>query len=558
MTNTASLNAVRSALDTTLQQAQTALEVFAGDRSNINEIQQCTDLINQARGIFLVIEDQGAALLTEEAINLLNKLPIENQGEAVDDAAVQKQLEALSGAMVVLNRYLEYLALNAHDIKVLLLPSINEIRKARGVTALRESHFFNFKVEPKKPRVNQVFKFDAKVVKAIRGYRHMYQAAFLYLLKGQRSRGALKYMAQAVSRIDKIAGNTQVAPLFWVAASALESLGAANAHMDASRKLLLAQLDREIRQLIKRGEPAFATLPSPVLLKDFLYLISLSGAKSSTGSAVKSAFNLPDLPISEEFLNEQRELMFSPGNSVINSVSEALKEDIDAVKQLVDSAARGGPESDFSAKKLHQALQKIADILVMVGLPSPSKVLKQQANIVGGWADRAAPQVNELLNIADAVLYAESAMARVNSSDRLGDQDGKATAAKAELHQARLILIDESESGLAMAKRAISAFMDSRGDKLHLNNILSTLDAVRGALIFLEIEGADKLVSICMNFIDKRLLQEGNLPTEEQLEAFADGVSSLEFLLEGLLSSNKADNEVLKLARESLVMLESA
>ncbi|MDX1474624.1 MAG: chemotaxis protein, partial [Reinekea sp.] len=124
-------------------------------------------------------------------------------------------------------------------------------------------------------------------------------------------------------------------------------------------------------------------------------------------------------------------------------------------------------------------------------------------------------------------------------------------AFKAQVHEARVVLIDESESGLALAKRAISAYMDSNGDKLHLSNVVATLHGVRGALVFLNSEQAASIVARAIAFVQRDLLESAALIDSGQLELFADALSSLEFYLEGLLSGNE-NLDILKLALHSL------
>jgi hypothetical protein len=269
------------------------------------------------------------------------------------------------------------------------------------------------------------------------------------------------------------------------------------------------------------------------------------------GRQIAKYYNLPDIEYTEKLLEEQRQLLFSPGLGVMESVAEALKDDINAIKDSVDQVARGG---DFSANELTVRLDKVADVYVMLGLQSPANVLKNQAKIVGGWADNAAPTHDDLLNIADVVLYAESALSRLLQGQSQLDQEGDNKAFKAQVHEARVVLIDESENGLALAKRSISSFMDSNGDKLHLANVVATLHGVRGALVFLDSAKAAELIGRAIAFVERDLLESGTLIESSQLELFADALSSLEFYLEGLLSRN--DNvDILNLAVHSLKAL---
>jgi hypothetical protein len=284
-------------------------------------------------------------------------------------------------------------------------------------------------------------------------------------------------------------------------------------------------------------------------MKDFLFLLALNQSDSLRARQVVKFYNLPKLAYSEATLEEQRQLLFSPGRSVLASVSEALKDDIVAIKETVDQAARR--DGNFSSRDLQKKMTKVADIYVMLGLQSPANVLKQQANVIAGWADNAAPTDEQLLKIADSVLYAESALSRVLQGKGQLDGSHSNKAALAQLHEARVVLIDEAESGLALAKRAITAYMDSQGDKLHLANVAPTLKGVKGALIFLNSESAARLIDSAIDFVDRDLSESGTMVDLKKVEHFADALSSLEFYLEGLLSDTQND-DILKLARHSL------
>jgi hypothetical protein len=115
-------------------------------------------------------------------------------------------------------------------------------------------------------------------------------------------------------------------------------------------------------------------------------------------------------------------------------------------------------------------------------------------------------------------------------------------------------LIDEAEAGLALAKRAITAYMDSQGDRLHLTNVIPTLNGVKGAFVFLNSMTAADLIQRAINYISRDLEESGTMVNQVQLETFADALSSLEFFLEGLLTDS-ANEDILKLAKHSLATL---
>jgi hypothetical protein len=539
-----SAEAIKGELESTIQQAQSSLEGFSENTSDLNQLEQVTDYVRQLRGIFQVLEEHGAVSVCDEMNAAINAIPQNDNSSQIHKAI----LEAMSQALVILNRFLELLSLQQKAIPSVLLPAINSLRTARKAPALGEAHFFDFSFKAGKPPTNKPVRITRETLVRLKKFRHMYQAGLLHLIRGQRTSGAVRYMGLALGRIDQLLGNAPCAPLWWVASGALEAMVSNEATMTPSRKKLFSLLDRELKNLILQAPESLKQSPSTALIKEFLFLLALNKSDSLKAKQVAQFYKIPELRYNENGLEEQRQVLFSPGRGVLTSVAEALKDDINAIKDSVDQVARGG---SFSSKELNQRLTKVSDVYVMLGLQSPANVLKVQAEHISRWADNAAPTQEDLLKIADVVLYAESALSRLLQGQSQLDQDGDNKAFKAQVHEARVVLIDESESGLALAKRAISAYMDSSGDKLHLSKVVPTLHGVRGALVFLNSKEAASIVARATVFVERELLEKGSLIDSSQLELFADALSSLEFYLEGLLSNNE-NLDILKLAIHSL------
>lgn len=540
-----SADAIKGELEATIQQAQSSLEGYSENASDLSLLSQVQDYIRQLRGIFQMLEEPAAIFVCDEMNAGLMALTPDTDSKAMPNRGI---LESISQGLGILSRYLELISLKNKAVPAVLLPAINHIRVARNATMLGEGHFFDFSFKPGKPSSGKKVRITRETIVKLKKYRHMYQASLLHMIRGDRTIGAMRYMGLALSRVDQLLGTIPCAPLWWVASGALEAMVQNNATMTPMRKRLFSMLDRELKKLIQQAPESLKTPSSIPLTKEFLYLIAINKSDSLKARQIAKFYKLPKVEYTEALLEEQRQLLFSPGLGVMESVSEALKDDINAIKDSVDQVARGGT---FSAKELTERLVKVADVYIMLGLQSPSNVLKNQAKIVGGWADNAAPTHEDLLNIADVVLYAESALSRLLQGQSQLDQEGDNKAFKAQVHDARVVLIDESENGLALAKRSISSFMDSNGDKLHLANVIPTLHGVRGALVFLNSAKAAELIGRAIAFVERDLLESGTLIESGQLELFADALSSLEFYLEGLLSGN--DNvDILNLAVHSL------
>ena len=104
-----------------------------------------------------------------------------------------------------------------------------------------------------------------------------------------------------------------------------------------------------------------------------------------------------------------------------------------------------------------------------------------------------------------------------------------------------------------MAKRAITAYLESAGDKMNLANVPVSLQSVRGGLLFIEQERAAALVAACAQYIQQQMLEMPHMPSEPMLETLADALTSLEYYLEGgALLRNEVRTNVLDLATESV------
>lgn len=93
------------------------------------------------------------------------------------------------------------------------------------------------------------------------------------------------------------------------------------------------------------------------------------------------------------------------------------------------------------------------------------------------------------MSVADTLLYVESTIAGLGKSNLSDEKLAQINAlsrddvmANNQIAEAEKLVIDEIESGLAMVKRALSAFAESNYDKAHIANISATLDTVRGGM----------------------------------------------------------------------------
>ena len=339
----------------------------------------------------------------------------------------------------------------------------------------------------------------------------------------------------------------------WTAALLLALGMSANAHADD----VAAQIRQHSgdHRVIVLGE-LHGTREVPALLRE------LMEAYAADGAPVRLALELPtgENPALATYMS-------SAGTAEARAALRGTKywtvrsrmHDGRRSEDMLDLIERGTVQAE-SLSNLHALLGKLSKTLGMVGLSSAGNALAAQLQTVASWSEEQTPDSVQLNSLADAVLYVEGMVASLESGERREPRPAQAqpvseaeSFAMHQLNEARIVVIDEALGGLAMAKRAITAYLESNGDKLHLANVPFTLQAVRGGLWFLDQPRAAQLVGACAEYIDKQMLESQQMPSEQMLETLADALTSLEYYLEGgAVLRPETQPSVLDLAAESV------
>lgn len=544
-----SLSLVRNELFTTMEEAESSLEHFIAERHNGSLLQQAVESLHQVRGTLNVVELAGAELLAQEVLEQATDIPVGAGAER------DVQLSALSNALHVLRRYLENVDVHRQEMPELLLPAINDLRQAGGQPALPESFFFSVRLDHARPRTAPATLDAAAKETEGRRLRHMYQVGLLGFIRDQNPQASLKLMGRAMSRLDSLYANEPRGRLCWLGAAAMEAQLDGQLLARKSRKQLFSRIDRELKQVLANSQYE----PPRSLLKELLYLVALADSRGSLATPVRELFALTSLPFTDHLLEEEYQRLAGPGQAVMRSLSTAIREELISVKDMLDLIERGTVQAE-SIGNLHALLGKLSKTLGMVGLSSAGNMLNAQLQTVALWSEARAPQQQELLKLADAVLYVEGMVASLERGERRDNSAGQPAPGKElesfayyQLNEARIVVVDEARGGLALAKRAITAYLEADGDRMHLSNVPFSLQAVRGGLWFLGQERAALLIGACAEYIQTQMFEAPKMPSEQMLETLADALSSLEYYLEaGAVMRPETQPSVLDLAAESV------
>jgi len=558
--NLSSLNLVKSELLISFTQSGSHLEAFISNRDKPEFLQSSLDGLKEILGIVQVIQLAGAELLTQEMIELMASIPVSA------DSRYDKSLSVLSTGFFILPRYFEYAQQSERCMPILLLPFINDIRVANDKQPLSESQFFDVKTianRPNPPAAERTPPAD-EFAALVRRLRQMYDVGLLGVLLDRRTDYSLGLMRRAVQRLDRFCSDKPLGKLLWLMGIALEVMEEKEMPITTPRKFLFSAVDRYLKVLQKNGVSTLDEQPRENLIKDLIYVIAVSGSASANAKQVRQAFGVAPMPFTEAQLTQELDNLRGPEMGTVHSVAEVIREELRNSKNSLEIISQGGTDTTETYIGIADSLQKVADILAVVGLSTASNSLREQIALFRKWsAQKYEANRQELLAAADALLYVESTVSTLEKINLSPEKLAKANSlakdeiiASSNLAEAEKVVLDEAQAGITLIKRSIMSYQESNFDKNHVMNLSKSLNALRGALIVLNMSRAAKICHSCMRFVDNSLLKGDTSGAIQQiLETFADSIISLEYYLEGYIKVGAKDDSVLDIAEESVKAL---
>lgn len=543
--NIASLNLVKAEVDASLAQVEAQVSSYAEERNSPALLDSCVEAVDQVLGALRLIELPGAVELASAMSQLMRQVQ-SNEPEASDET-----FAALGQGIMVLGRYLEYVQLKQAAAPQLLLPAINQVRAAIGQAPLPEGCFLPIpKLLPSPPALPQLEVSPEQLSALVRRLRLMYQTGLISVLRDQADVPHFRMMTRACERAQQLCGSRPQALTWWVAAAMIEALQL-GVGVNNSRKNLLGQLDRQLKALIKNDGNG---QPDRRLLGDSLYVVGLSESTEKS-TAVRLAFALTDDCLTQAQMTVEYELMCGPGGSVIKTVAGVLRDELAHIKDTLDIMSRGAKSDKTSSDALADTLGRTAQTLVMLGLLDSNQALRAQADDVRKWT--GDPDQADLNALVDVLMDVENAVAGLVKRVTPGTntQVNNSRVSIHQLDEAHALLVSESRSGLSLVKRAISSYLGSDRDLMHLTNVPSTLQSVAGGMSFLSIERGAAVLRACSRYIDARMLNVEQQPNMADLETLADAISSVDYFLESLEANKPIGEGILEIAEESVADL---
>ena len=538
-TKSQSFDLVKSEIEQTIKQAESSLERFQENRESGEDLQNCVDYLNQLRGIFILVELRGGTLLCQEAVNLANDVPV----GANDDKNIL--LTALNSALFILRRYVEYYHQQREDHPELLLPVINDLREARREKPYPESCFFDIDIKERPDFCSDL------------GLRPM-DDALLGILRERNEAVSKKLIARAARGLARLCQGAPMGQMWCLLALVSDTMLDRAMGFSKARKRLLMRIEKYAREVVYVGKVATAKDAPESLIKDLVYLLYRSGSANPEVTRVLSAYQLGPAEFPDALLEAHSRRLYGPGTDVLKSLSEALQEELNQLKDKLDIIERGIEPDLAELASIADTLERLANTLVMLDLNRLAGISREEAAKLRQWEEEnRLPAEEELYRLADSVLGVEDAVMQIVTRGITSETDALAGAERSRdesvyLQEAIWVVADEARSALTLAKRAITAFIESDYDKLHLANLPGTLRSIWGGLRMVDDPIAADVIARVATSIQERLLDARESPASQVLEALADALTSLEYYIEGVGRREDRNVDLLKLAQSSL------
>ncbi len=545
------LSWVKSEIDTTLEQAQKALEVYEESPEDDSQIKFCLNYLHQVHGTLKMVELYGASLVAEELETLTLALSEDNVSNK------DETFQVLIKGMVQLPDYLEKLLGGQKDIPVVLLPLLNDMRAARGENLLTENALFSPDMDIAVPDEESALNNsgDSNIQDLAKKLRHSYHVGLLHWFTEKNMPAGIKLISKVVNELREAATDSEVNKLLWIVSGVMEGLRQGGLESSIAVKLLAGNVDREIKKIIDQGENQYQKDSPKDLIKNLLYYVSCSSTNGDVVKSIKQAYKLQDIMPNTKTLEKARADLEGPNAALMQTVSTVLMEELTQVKDNLDIFVRSENKDIEQLTPLVNSLSQMADTLGMLGLGIQRATIREQKQRLDAMIS-GEKEVNEteLMDVAGSLLSVENSLNDLGQlkGNKFNNDTVEQTLQNAEKQKLLKSVINEAKVDLSNVKESLSAFSRDPSNHDLLSEIPSYLSQIQGSLAILNLTRASDLLDECNQFIQKDLISEQSVPELVTLETLADAISSIEYFLESLAENWGQPDAILEVAEQSL------
>ncbi len=537
---------VKKAIDENLSEIQTDLNRYVE-----NNEQDLLDGVKQrlavVQGVLVMIEQYGAAMLTEEMIALVDFIVVEKNSQ--DDQA----LEVLLRAVLQLPDYLEHIQADHHDTPIAILPLLNDVRAVRNQDLFSEKLLFlpdlsmhedYAEIESVDDASNQSSRLLAKKL------RPVFQLALVNIIHYRAVEENLKRLEKICEALEARSVSEQVRRIWGIVGALIESVGHQQLELGVSIKSLLGKVDALFREIVIFGERGLLRRQPVELIKNLLFYIAPSECDGPKALAIKTAYGLEQFLPSEVSQREVLDNIADPYQALLKTVAESTMAEIKTIKSTLEIYVNGDLSQVDTLKDLPHEMHIISDTLAMIGLGSQRQLIEVQIiSIKNILAAGKVVNQEQLRSMPTELLQVERALEQM--SKRQPDQAEKAytesdVSRGYELDSQLSSVVTAALEDIQKTKTAILEFIKAPERTENIDLCITLMLESRDAMQLLEQQRAvDVVDGLLMYFRGCRV---SKFMEDEQLDSLSQIVVSLEYYLETMVEHRNYTSSMLELA----------
>lgn len=547
------LDWVAGEIEETLKQAAQALEAYIANRDDVTKLRFCLTHIHQVHGTLQMVEFHGAALVAREMEQLADAV---SKGE-IHDSHIDDALAVLKSGIEQLPVYLERVKESKHGLPSTLLPVLNDLRAVRGESLLSETVLFSPDMSAAAARgvAGELSLSGSELVEVAHKLRQMFQISLLGVIRGRDVRKNLNYLAKVCARLARISAGRPSQALWRACIAILEGLLNGSIDASVSIKILLRQVDQQIKRIINSGESVFEEAAPEELLKNLLYYVARSKASSKFIKEIKDEYKLGQALLGEGELDDKD--LATPDGEAMRGVVEALVKEISDIEQAINAAGTDGG----GLSNLLPQFRRVTDTMAILGMGEILKRVEQQhSELARLLAASDSPEQSAVQAVAAEIAAISQGL---NPSEFIDEEQEQplfndSEEAQEKLDQAHESVVRESRVGLEQAKDAIIEFVATQWNHECLSEVPAQLVEIRGSLGMMQLHRAAEVVLSCENYITRELLENRSVPEWQMLDTLADAITSVDYYLERMGDGADVESEgegVIDVAADSVAEL---
>jgi chemosensory pili system protein ChpA (sensor histidine kinase/response regulator) len=391
-------------IDASLQRVRVLIDRQEADEGEL----EATAIVNELKlvcGALSMAGCHGGAILAEE---LLAAIELTAGGPPLAEPAAA--LAAVSGATLQLSDYLDALCHGSTDCAAVLQPAIGELRLACKRAAVTEADLFVWQMQRLAPQLPPPPPAEANAASIIAGkLLAPFQALLLQWLKGVEVQGTLVKLRKIGDHISSNAAHPDTVLLWTAFAAAIDSLIAEPGSESLELKRWVGRLGPHIKTLAEQGEEAAASSVGEMAWR-LLAHAAVIHCDGSRWQLLRQQLPLDGaLPV-QSVLAAARQRLRGPNTRLLEKVGEEVRADLTLVKDGLDLALRAGGLAPATQASIRDRLIRIANTLLLLGLPQLEQVLRNQVGELAALGDSQTAPEGQWMRVATALLRVEHSL----------------------------------------------------------------------------------------------------------------------------------------------------